>query len=125
MNQQKNTSMKVALMTAVISFALFVFAIKVVVNTDIDINNIIAYVVASLVFGSIAAVLARFRFRSGLFIYLIALAGGFLYMIYTFSLNLDGWQDLAGLISLFLIAAIGLGLALVVSLIQYLMYRNR
>lgn len=125
MNQSRNRITTIIIATAVVTFALFVFGIKIVLKAEIDISNIFAYFVTSLVFGGVAGLLGKLRSQIPLYVYLVSLAIGFVYMISTFARGLDGWADLVGLLSLFMIAGIGLATALLVQMVIYFRARKQ
>lgn len=131
MNQEYNTrvgrnhSFAMGLIVAILSFGLFLFATVGVLQLTVTFENIFAYMITSLVFGLFALFFYRFDNKVGFILYVIGLAAGFIQMIITFTKNLDGWNELAGLASLFVFAAMGLGAGLLVLLLVFLFGRKR
>lgn len=125
MNQRRNQSLTIFLATLIISFSLFVFGVRIVLNHEIALKTVFAYAIASTIFAAIAAFFSRFHYRSGLWIYLSGLILGFASMIYSFGQDLSGWNDLVGIVMLFYMTVIGLAIAAIVLTIQVLWNRRK
>lgn len=103
-----------------VSFSLFFFEVGYVLGSSITLQNMIAYLVLSLVFGVVSSTLYLLNLRIVLWVFLAGLAVGFFEMALVFLGSASGWEDLVGLITLFTWMTIGLCAGAAVQLIRYL-----
>ena len=116
---QKEYYWKIGLLVSVISFILFLVAVGKVLDSELNIKNLAAYLGFSLAAGLIALLLVRFGFKIALIFFLAGLIIGFIEMYRLFFSDSSGWGDLAGLISLFMWVFMGIGLGVFAQLGAY------
>ncbi len=107
----------------ILSFVLLFIGVKFVLGNEVNFNNMIAYLIFSLLAGGLASLLVFFRLKIAFLIYNIGLLIGYFEMYRAFLNGMGGWGDLVGVLSLFIWAAIGLGIGLVIQLGLYLYKR--
>lgn len=90
------------------SFGLLFLGIRFILGNQITLQNMIAYLVVSLIFGAATSTLYLLQLKVACVALLSGLLIGFFDMYRIFLTDLDGWGDLVGLISLFTWMAIGL-----------------
>ncbi len=98
---------------AVISFIISYFGTLFIIGKNIS-GSAGAYAIMSLILGTIGALFYLFKFKYAFYIFLIGIIIGYLGMLRSFSANLTGWGDLAGIITLLLSLSIGFGLGAVI-----------
>jgi hypothetical protein len=91
-----------------ISFLLFFLGFKLVLASQISAWNITAYILVSLILGTVSSSLYLFNLRIPCFSLLAGLLVGFFEMYRVFFYDINGWGNLVGLMSLFTWSAIGL-----------------
>ena len=109
---------------AVLSFLLLYGGVAFVLKRTVELQNIPVYLLTAVIFGGLAGGLTLFRSKWGSIWYLIGLGCGFIEMYRQFLSRDTGWNDLAGIMSLFVFAGIGLIAGLTVNLIQSLLKRK-
>jgi len=87
--------------TAVSSFFAFYIGVAWIAKSMVLPRNFLAYIIVSILFGGAASVLYLLRWKIACACYLAGIFAGFCMMYRAFSSNLSGWEDLAGLMSLF------------------------
>lgn len=117
-NKIKN-ALPAGLIVAVTNFILLYIGVRFILGNTVDWRNIIAYTIVSLIIGVLSFALFLIKPRVGFYIFDAGILLAFVYMFYVFSKDSDGWGDLAGLMSFFMIVLIALGIALLVQLIIY------
>ncbi|SET19757.1 hypothetical protein [Anaerobranca gottschalkii] len=102
------------LVVALLSFVLLFTAVKFVLQREITLQNLIAYLVFSIIVGFIIFLLNRFHLKIALVTTILGLTFGFIEMFRSFIKGMGGWGDLIGILALFMwtIASIVLGLVL-------------
>jgi hypothetical protein len=88
-------------------------------NHDLSFQTIFIFILFSLISGGLASVFYLFKNKTGFIIFISGLVIGFSVMFYMFIDGMDGWGDLAGLMSLFSWSVIGLIAGSAVQLILY------
>lgn len=111
--------------TAVLSFCAFFFGVKFAAENTVLAGNIVAYLVFSLIFGAVASALYLLRLKFAVVSFLAGLALGFGMMIRAFLSEMSGWEDLAGIMSLFIWMVAGLCIGLFIELGRWLYLRLR
>ena len=112
-------SLIIALAFSILTFILFYLGVSSILKQDITSQNLLAYLVFSLLVGLIVGVLRSLKHRYGFYIFIVAYLLGMGSMMYSFSLELSGWGDLIGLLQMFMIVGGGSVLALIVEIILY------
>ncbi|HKM32387.1 MAG TPA: hypothetical protein VJX95_02340 [Oscillospiraceae bacterium] len=110
----------VGIVVSLVAFVLLLVAIGIVLQNDVGMDNLLAFLIASVIFGAIAALIFYLRATIALTLYLLGIGAGFVEMYRIFYSKLDGWGDLIGLASLWTWSAIGLIAGVVVQLLYYL-----
>lgn len=93
---------------AILSFTLLYLGIKYLLGNPVTLQNIAAYIILSLIFGTVSSVLYLLELKIMCSVFALGLFVGYLTMFRTFLGSRSGWEDLAGLLSLFTWMAIGL-----------------
>jgi len=119
----KRNSIIVGLMVAIISVVLLVVGFKFILTNGLLIQNIISFIILSIILGGISSALHYFKLKIAFPIFLMGIIIGFFEMYRTFLNGLNGWSDLVGIIFLLTWVLIGLITGLVVQFVRYL-YRK-
>lgn len=117
--REKSRLITIALMTAIISFALLIGGIVGVLSSPIKASMIFGFFIVALAFGSIAALFLVFKPNTGFYVYIAGIVIGFTQMFWTFYNDMGGWGDLIGLISLFFWVAAGLVSGALIQLVTH------
>ncbi len=96
------------IMVTIISFLFFFLGIKFILESQITVQNVIAYIIVSLLFGAISSCLYLLKLKIACAALIVGIIVGFFEMYRMFFNDLNGWGDLVGLMSLFTWMAIGL-----------------
>lgn len=123
--KQKHNVVLISVLFFVATFILLYVAVKILLGNALVVENFIAYGVLSLILAAVAAAFAMSKRRIGLIIFSIGYVLGFAYLIYAFSSNLSGWEDIAGLLGLFLFLGGGTVIAAIAELITYFINKNK
>ncbi len=122
-NIEKEHFWIVGLSVAILTFVLLFVGITRVANQEVSSTNMIAYVVFSLLTGSISALFVYFKLTIALISFDLGLIFGFIDMYRSFIRGMDGWGDLLGILALFAWCIGGLVLGLLAQLGYYLFKR--
>lgn len=109
----------------VLSFLLLFLGIKFILGSQMTAQNMIAYTLVSLIFGMATSTLYLLQLKIACVVSIAGLLIGFFEMYRAFLSDMNGWGDLAGLISLFTWMAIGLCAGAVSQLGWYLYKKVR
>lgn len=109
---------------AIINFVLFIISIKYILDYTLELKNIIAYVIFSILIGLIAFALYLLKPKIAFSIFVTGLLAGFIFMFETYSKDMDGWGDLIGFLTFLILALIGLIGGLIIQFIVYLIKRK-
>jgi hypothetical protein len=116
---KNHKSMSIGLIVAAISIILMYTGISLVSNTELTTQNITYYVLFSLILGGISTVFHFYKLKYALILFMVGIAIGYFEMFRRFMSNSDGWGDLAGILSLFMLITAGLVAGLVVQIIHH------
>jgi uncharacterized membrane protein len=116
---KKHKSIIIGLIVGVISFVLMYTGIRFINSTGITTQNIAYYVLCSLILGGISAIFHFYRLKYALIFFLAGIVIGYFEMFRRFMDDLDGWGDLAGLLSLFMFIAAGLIAGIIVQIVHH------
>ena len=108
-----------SIVTAV-SFVLLFAGVKLLLGNPISPQNILAFLILSIIFGVISSTLYLLKRKAACILFIAGLAVGFFEMNRIFLGDMGGWGDLVGLISLLTWAGIGLGSGVVFELSRYI-----
>jgi len=115
----------VGLNAAAGTFVLLFAGMKMFAVTAIAMQNIVAYVIFSLIVGAVAALLVYFRLTIAFLCYVAGLVLGFMLMFRAFIFDKSGWGDLIGIVSLMMWLLIGLGAGFLLQLVRHLYKRYK
>ncbi|MHA6259750.1 hypothetical protein ACXYMX_07500 [Sporosarcina sp. CAU 1771] len=116
---------KFGAISGLLTFILLVTAVRNVLGNDLEIKNIIAFAVFGLIIGIACAAFLYYKLRIAFPIFLVAVVLGFFELFRNFLADHEGFGDLVGILSLFIFTSFGLGLALIVEGIVYLIRKNK
>ena len=105
---KKHKSTSIGLIVAAISFVLMYTGIRFINNTELTTQNIVYYVLFSLVLGGISTVFHFYKLKYALIFFIAGIVIGYFELFRSLMADLDGWGDLAGILSLFMLIIIGL-----------------
>lgn len=105
------------------SFILLYVGIHFLLQSEITLQNYVAYLVFSTIIGIITFIFANFKNKVGFYVFSLAYLIAFISMFYSFSQKLDGWQDLIGLLQMMMILGIGLIISVIIQVVMH--YRNK
>ena len=108
------------ILVTLFSFALIFIGVRFIADKTIYTQNILGYTVFSMVLGMISTVLYLMKPKIAYLIFNLGIIVGYIVMYVTFMSDMDGWEDLSGLLSLFVWILIGLGVGLLIQLGYYL-----
>lgn len=112
-----------ALAFSLLTFLLFYLGVSSILKQEITSQNLLAYLIFSLLVGIIVGLLASLRHRYGFYIFTAAYLLGMGSMMYSFSLGMTGWGDLVGLLQMFMIVGAGLAVAIIVEI--FIFFRDK
>lgn len=110
----------IGLLTALFTFAVFYVGAGVLLKTPLDFTNYLAMAALGLAIGVFSFIFLIFRMYYAFGLFTAGLVVGSAFMLSTFWKGVAGWEDLVGLLSFFVILAIGLATGLLVQLIVFL-----
>jgi len=116
---KKHKSIIIGLIIAAISFVLMYTGIRFINNTEVITENIAYYALFSLILGGISAVFHFYKLKYALIFFIAGIAIGYFEMFRRFMDNLDGWGDLAGILSLFMFVTAGLFAGIIVQTVHH------
>jgi len=108
------------MLVALFSFILIFIAVRFVLDKTIYAQNIFGYITFSMILGLVSTALYLMKPKIAYVIFNLVILAGYVAMYLTFMSDLSGWEDLSGLLSLFIWILIGLGVGLLVQLGFYL-----
>jgi len=116
---------KFGAIVGLLTFMLLIFGVRNVLGITLEIKNILAFTVFGLIIGVGSAALLYYKLRIAFPIFLIAVVLGFFEMFRNFLSEMEGFGDLIGILSLFIITSFGLGIALIAEFVTYLVRKNK
>lgn len=108
---------KIGFFTALTSFVLLILGVRTILGTELELKNYLAFGVFSLTVGIIAAVMLFYNMKIAYRIFMVALVLAFAEFFRSFLMNSEGYGDLIGILSLFMISSFGFGIAVIVQFI--------
>ncbi|MDW0117083.1 hypothetical protein QTL97_09060 [Sporosarcina thermotolerans] len=108
---------KIGFFTGLTSFCLLILGIRTILGTDLVLKNYFTFGVFSLTVGILAASLLFYKFKIAFRIFMAALILGFAEFFRSFLMDKNGFGDLIGILSLFIITTFGFGIAVIVQFI--------
>lgn len=108
---------KIGFFTGLTSFVLLILGIRTILGTDLTFKNYLAFGVFSLTVGIIAAVMLFYNMKIAYRVFMVALVLAFAEFFRSFLMNTDGFGDVIGVLSLYMITSFGFGVAIIVQFI--------
>jgi len=108
------------ILVAIVSFALLYIGVRIVLDNPITMQNILAYLGFSMFLGLVSSALSRMKPGIAYLVFILGILVGYIAMYRAFFSNLSGWEELSGLMSLFIWILIGLGVGLLAQFGYYL-----
>lgn len=121
----QNSFMKIGLLTGLSSFVLLIIGMRNILGEQIEIVNFIAFTIIGLILGLSSASLLFYKAHIAFTIFIIAVALAFFEMFRNYITNPHGMGADIGILSLFIIASFGLGLALIIEFIVRLVKKQK
>ena len=112
-----NKLWKIGFFTALTSFVLLILGIRTILGTELIFKNYMAFGIFSLSVGILASTLLFYKLKIAFRIFMAALILGFAEFFRSFLFDKNGFGDLIGVLSLFIITSLGFGLAIIVQFI--------
>jgi len=117
---EKNRRLLNLILVAMSSFILIFIGIRFVLGNLVTTRNIMGYIGFSIILGLISTALYLMKPKIAYVTFILGILVGYIAMYRSFMSDLSGWEDLSGLLSLFIWILIGLGVGLFVQLGFYL-----
>ncbi|MEZ7170568.1 hypothetical protein [Sporosarcina sp. OR05] len=108
---------KIGFFTGLTSFVLLILGIRTILGTELTFKNYLAFGVFSLTVGIIAAVMLFYNMKIAYRVFMVALVLAFAEFFRSFLMNTDGFGDVIGVLSLYMITSFGFGVAIIVQFI--------
>lgn len=113
------------ILVAIFSFVMIFIGVRFVLDNPVNTQNILGYTVFSMVLGLVSTALYLLKPKIAYMIFNLGILAGYIAMYVTFMSDMDGWEDLSGLLSLFIWILIGLGVGLLIQLGYYLYKKTK
>jgi hypothetical protein len=127
MKQENKKALFHLALIALPSFLIFFIGIKFVLGNTVTVQNVLAYIGFSILLGFVSTAFYSFRMKLACYIFDAGILAGFIGMYLSFSKDMDGWEDLTGIVSLLIWIVLGFAAGLIAQLAYYLFlkYKNR
>lgn len=123
MNERNKRLLIRLLLVAIITYILLFAGVRFVLDHPVTARNILAYIGFSVMLGLISAALSLMKPRIAYSVFNLGILIGFIAMYRAFFSDLSGWEELSGLLSLFIWILIGLGTGLLAQFGLHLFHR--
>lgn len=123
MNDRNKRLLIRLVLVAIFAYILLFAGIRFVLDHPVTMRNLIAYAGFSVMLGLVSAALSLMKPRIAHSIFNLGIIIGFIAMYRAFFSDLSGWEELSGLLSLFIWILIGLGTGLLAQLGLHLFHR--
>lgn len=120
MNDRNKKLLIRLLLVAIFAYILLFAGIRFVLDHPVTMRNVLAYFGFSIMLGLISAALSLMKHRIAHYVFNLGIIIGFIAMYRAFLSDLSGWEELSGLLSLFIWILIGLGTGLLAQFGFYL-----
>ncbi len=108
------------LSVAFFSFLFLVIGVRFILSNDLVIQNIIAFLILSIILGGISAIFIYYRLKIAAVVFLAGILIGFVNLYTMFMKDLSGWGDLAGFMAFLGWIIIGFISGIITQLVIYL-----
>lgn len=112
-----NKLWKIGFFTGLTSFVLLIFGIRTILGTELVFKNYLTFGIFGLTVGILASSLLFYKMKIAFRIFMAALILGFAEFFRSFLMDTNGFGDLIGVLSLFIITTFGFGLGVIVQFI--------
>jgi NAD/NADP transhydrogenase beta subunit len=116
---------KIGLFTGLISFVLFIVGMRTILGQTLSVKNYFAFGLFGLIVGIFSILLLYFKLKIAYRIFIVALVLGFAEYFRSILMDLNGFGDLVGILSLYIITSFGLGIAVFVQFIVIFVRKNK
>ena len=123
MEKKNRTAMISFFVSALVPFLLVYFGLKFVSGNVLSMQNTFLLLGFCILLGVVSALLYSLKLKTAYYFYNAGILIGLFEMFRHFVQNLNGWEDLTGLASLYIWILIGLCGGLILQLIRYLYIR--
>jgi hypothetical protein len=123
MDKRKRYALINFIAAALISFLLIFIGLKIMSNNPLSIQAALMMLGFCVLLGIISSLFYLFRFKAAYIIFYVGILVAVADMYRTLRMDLNGWEVLSALATLFIWIVIGLCAGLIVQLIVYLYYR--
>ncbi len=120
-----NKLWKIGFFTGLTSFVLLIFGVRTILGQSLVVKNYLTFGVFGLIVGIFATLLLFYNLKIAFRIFMVALVLGFAEFFRSFLMNSDGFGDLLGILSLFIITSFGLGIAFIVQFLVILIRKSK
>jgi hypothetical protein len=120
MNRKNKTLLIVFAGTTVLSFILIFFGLKMAAGALLSLQNSLLLLGFCVMIGAISSAFYRFNLKAAWIFFNAGVIAGLFELYRTLFKDLNGWEDLAAIASLFTWIMIGIGTGLTLQLILYL-----
>ncbi|WP_432357898.1 hypothetical protein [Sporosarcina sp. UB5] len=108
---------KIGFFTSLTSFVLLILGVRTILGTELEFKNYVAFGVFSLTVGILASTMLFYKMKIAFRIFMAGLVLGFAEFFRNFLMDANGFGDLIGVLSLFMITTFGFGLGIIVQFI--------
>ncbi|HEX5564707.1 MAG TPA: hypothetical protein VFX34_07080 [Sporosarcina sp.] len=112
-----NKLWKIGFFTGLTSFVLLILGIRTILGTELVFKNYLTFGIFGLTVGILASSLLFYKMKIAFRIFMVALVLGFAEFFRSFLMDTNGFGDLIGVLSLFIITTFGFGLGVIVQFI--------
>lgn len=123
MSKSKKILLANFMIVSVLSFVLLFCGIRFILDNHITAQNLLVFVLVSVILGFISSILYLLKFKIAYVIFNLGLLIGYFEMYRLFYKDMDGWGDLTGLITLFAWIILGFGLGSFAELVLFIYKR--
>lgn len=116
---------KIGFFTGLTSFVLLILGVRTVLGQELEWKNYVAFGIFGLIVGIFSSLLLFYKLKIAFRIFMVAVALGFAELFRSFIMNTDGFGDLAGILSLFIITSFGLGIAFMVQAVVMVVRKDK
>lgn len=121
---KKNKSLIIGIIVATLLFIFIYAGMMYVADRDVS-DNILAYAGVSLIIGLVTAAFYHYNLKYAFYIFIGGILIGIFEMFRNFMTEQNGWEDLAGIVSIMFWTVVGFFAGLIVQGVVYLYKRNK
>lgn len=125
MKHEKRIFWAIWVLVSLVSFLAFFIGVNDVLKSPVEPRTLAVYLIVSVLFGAVDAALFLLHMKIAAAVFFAGIAAGFFEMFRAFFSDMNGWKDLAGLMSLFLWIGTGLTVGLLAEIIRYFFFKYK